>query len=224
VSIEKDRTILEIFRDAAAAICFLAVAFLAMKLAMAMDAVEPKIILATENVDRTVIITGAAMANLEKATRSIKAREDAEYDKVQAVSTQLAGVVAGVNGSISKLDSTLDSLTALTQSTNENMGKVEVDADANLRQLQPALSNLNVELEKLPAVTESLNAAIQGMQPIEKNAGEITANTAAITDDAKKTADFYYSKLTAPVSMAKKVGEAAGHYATLFFGAYLGAK
>jgi len=218
------RPITESFRHYAAGIAFLAVAFLAVKVTLLVDVLEPKILTTTENVDRTVAITGAAMRNLELATRSMKNEQDAEYQQIQAVSVEVAQIASGLTTSVSKLNSTLDSLNALTEHTDRNMGSVEKDADTAIKNVNPALTSLNAELDKLQPLTENLTQAVAGLPPIEKNATDITANTAKVTADLAKLSDHYTKQILKPVTEVKVVSGFVWNSFLRFAGAAIGVK
>lgn len=61
----------------------------------------------------------------------------------------------------------------------------------------------------------SLTATLQSLSVTTKNLGEVTGNAA-------KLSDFYYKKLTSPVSLAKEVALGVAHYSALFAGALVG--
>ena len=210
------RPITESFRHYAAGMAFLAVAFLVVKITLLVDVLEPKILTTTENVDRTVAITGAAMRNLELATRSMKKEQDAEYQQIQAVSVEVAQIASGLTTSVSKLNSTLDSLNALTEHTDKNMGAVEQDAATAIKNVTPALVSLNAELGKLQPLTDNLTAAVAGIPPIEKNAVQVTANAAETTGYLRDVAKHYRDTVMAPVKKTRAVlSHVAGYTATV---------
>lgn len=231
MSLDRDRTALEIFRDACAGLCLLSIAFAGLKLALFVDLMEPKAILATENLDRTIIITGGAMTNLEKATRSLRKQEDDEAAYVETLSLKLSAIADNANSSVTKLNTALDGLSALVAHSDSETARIAKDADLALQGIAPSLANLNTDLAEMQPILKNaaevtgnptLPLTMANLEHSSENLVKITDNTAAITGSAAKTADFYYRKLTAPTSAAVGALKVAAHYAALFAGAVVG--
>ena len=219
MNLEKDRTILEILRDTAATICFLAMAFLVVKIAIYSDSLMPQAVNTMTNLNRMVIITSGTMTNVEKATRALKLQEDQQAKYFAVLTGQVSTIADNANVTVTKLNATMDSLNAMVQHTDANVGEVTKQAGETIHDLQPALDSLNTELKTLPATTEKLNTALDGLAPIEQHAADATANTAAVTanlvsvsDDSRKLADYYYKKLTATTTKIKVVASAVSNF------------
>jgi hypothetical protein len=109
-------------------------------------------------------------------------------------------VAGGVAGNIEKATRDLD-----------DQEKAEVQS---LGETSKGIAKLTQDADKVLGGPE-LQGAVAGLAVTAKNLGEVTGNAA-------KLSDFYYKKLTSPVSLALKVGEGVGHYAALFAGALVG--
>jgi hypothetical protein len=147
--------------------------------------------------DRLIIVAAGAAANIEKATRSIQAQENAQSQYWAETSRNVAKLTADS-------DQTVMMLQPVTASLNTSL----LSLNADLQELKPAIQNANTSLAELPQVIN--------------NTAAITENLAGVTDDGRKLADFYAAKLTAPVTFARKVGEMTWHSALIFSGAFLG--
>lgn len=228
---EYPRAVLEKLRDIAGIVCFLSVGFAGIELGLFARAIGPKTLLAMENLDRTIIITGGAMTNLEKATRSLKTQEDQEALYVQRLSAKFGAIADNANASITRLNSTLDGLNTFVAHSDEESATLARDAEAALQGIGPTLASLNTDLGEMQPILKNaaditgdpaLPQTIANLQHSSENLVRITDNTAAITGSAAKTADFYYRKLTTPTSAAVGALKVAAHYASLFAGALIG--
>jgi hypothetical protein len=176
------------------------------------------------NLNRTVIITAGAMTNIEKASRSLTAKEDAEFKQINAMTEQFKVTIAKVND-------TVDSLNLLVKNSDWRMGTLTGDADTAIKDLHPALVNLNGSIvalnkviEPLPMIEADLRASLAEIPPVLKNTQQITSNLASTTKTADDLATYYAKKLMAPVTRARAAMKIIGSYSVQFVAQFLGAK
>lgn len=133
----------------------------------------------------------------------------------------VTGSVSRVAGSIDKTRTQLDRLIIITGGAVGNIEKATRDLDdqesaqiAYLNSTAANMSKLTADADKLVSDPE-LAATLKNLSVTTKNLGEVSENFS-------KLSDFYYKKLTSPVSLAKVVAQGAGGYAAKFAGALVG--
>ena len=133
----------------------------------------------------------------------------------------VTGSISEVAGSVDKTRTQLDRLIIITGGAVTNIEKATRDLDeqeaAQIAYLNSTAANmvkLTNDADKLVSDPE-LAATFKNLSVTTKNLGEVSENFS-------KLSDFYYRKLTAPVTLARKVGEAVGYYGALAGGAVLG--
>jgi glyceraldehyde-3-phosphate dehydrogenase/erythrose-4-phosphate dehydrogenase len=91
--------------------------------------------------------------------------------------------------------------------------------------------------EQEKAEAQSLTATTAGMVQLTRDADKViadpeleatiknlsitTKHLGEVSDNAAKLSDFYYRKLTSPVTLARKIGESAAYYLSVAGGAAL---
>ena len=227
----KGKSILELALYVAGIFSLVSVGFAGIKLGDLASSAKQDMTRMTQQVDRLVIITAGTATNIEKSTRSIQAKEDAEYTQIQAMSEQFNVIATNTNAGILELDDTIGSLNALVKNSDARMKTLTADMDADIRDLQPvmvglnaSLASLKVELDALPATTENINTALAGIPPIEKQATVILTNGAAISQDAVELSAHYKQVILAPVTKVKAAWNIFSRAMENIIGAAVGVK
>jgi hypothetical protein len=186
-------------------LCLVAATWFFAELAWTIHAVRPKALVTIDNVDRTVIVTGAAAGDVEKAARKWQEASESQVAATSTVLSDVSVLVGRTTALLSRTDNSLNSLltpqilsalnqqnaallsnqerlqgnlTAL-QSATVSLNKTLTDADAQVS--NPAISN---SLSNLEASTLNLNAGVK--------------NLTAVTADAKSAADYELQQLQKP--------------------------
>lgn len=145
--------------------------------ALAIDKTATQIEIMREHVDRTLIVAGATMSNIEKATRSLKAQEDAQAQYWAETSRNVATVSHDADTMVNQAGESLKTL------------------NATMLELQPVIRNAAAVIGD-----PSIPQAMAGLNASSKNLAQVTQNTAIVTDDARKVADHYAEQILKPVS------------------------
>ena len=218
-----DKDFLEIGLLVAAIFMFVAVGLCAIAGYQFMVATKLESTATDQHLNRVLIVAGATLTNIEKASRSTTAREDAELK-------QLNAVMGGLQITVAKVNVTVDSLNALVRDSDARMGTLTDNANTAIKDLHPALVNLNGSIVKLNAALEPIPKlegdlhdslvlfppTLQKFQVVEDNLGTVSGNAAAITDSGRKIAKHYEDEILKPVKKARLAwGYFAGWWATV---------
>ena len=229
-SSEKDA--LEISLYVAGIFALVSVGFAGIKMGDLANSAQQDMTRVTQQVNRLVIIAAGTATNVEKSTRSIQAKEDAEYAQIQAMSLQLNSIAKNANVGVLELNDTLASVNTLVKDSDTQIVKVTNHADETIQAATPAVKALTVDLVKFGTTLDTANKVMgdpnipQGIANFNaamKNFMVMTADGVIVMNDAAKSADWAYKRLTAPVTTARAIGNFAWHSALTFGGAYVGA-
>ena len=116
--------------------------------------------------------------------------------------------------------------------TVKDANAVTLDLDTTVKSSNVAVNTLTADAVKFGKTLDATNAIVadpnipSALAAINKGAQNFVTMTndgTVILDDGRKTADYYYAKLTAPLTLAQKIGHAAASYGAQAWGAWLGA-
>ena len=164
----------------------------------------------------------AAEASVEQ-----KAYFDGISKRAQTVLENSSAATASLDTFIRKTDHQVTDLlfpqlTATLKANDERMAQLMADTDTTVKGLAQSSTEATEAMASAakilgdPSIPETLKHTDATSANIEAATGHLNETTALIEGKVKK--------MTAPASLAKQAAEAVAHYATLFWGAFLGAK
>jgi hypothetical protein len=223
MTLKTDKDFLEVALLVAAIFCVVSVGFCAIAVYQFILTGRQESTATDQHLNRVLIVAGATLTNIEKASRSIDDREQAELKQVNAV-------MGGLQITVAKVNVTVDSLNALVVHSDTRMGTLADNTNTDLNDLHPALVNLNgsiaslnAAIKPIPGIEEDLHASLMEVPPtlkkfqvVEDNLGTVSGNAAAITDSGRKIAKHYEDEILKPVKKARLAwGYFAGWWATV---------
>ena len=150
---------------------------------------------------RTVIITGAAVRNIELGTRTWQKKQNAMAD--QAIEAE-----ESLNAALRSLGTTADALSTLSQAQNQRLSALEEQLSTSVTMTQPAIG--------------SLTSALSNASRASANIADTTASMDASAHDVQAVADKFKSDFTKPKNRVWAyfkalvgMGSSAGNIATL---------
>lgn len=180
-------------------VLLLAGIWLAGELAWTVHELRPNIAVTLENVDRTVIIAGAAAGNLERASRAWEQASKQQASETTRAMSSVSAAAKQLTGFISRTDNSLNAelLPTLTDTVaKQNTALLETE-----KQLQGNLSEMASTTQQLQTVLSHADERITdpSIKLSLDNVAESSANLAASTKDVKQVLDkFRETYLKAP--------------------------
>ena len=198
--------------DCAKLLAYCALIVLLGEAAWAIHRLRPKAEVIAANLDRTVIIAGAAAGNLE---RSSKAWEQASKEqstqtslamsRVSAAAGQLSGFITNTDKSVNA--SLLPAMTEAIRSQNAALLTNQQELTGDLRHLAETTTQLQKVLADADHTISGpeLKETLQNTADATKNAVVVTQNLAATTADVREGVHYEVRQLEAPVTKFKAV-------------------
>ena len=228
MTVRSDKDFLEIFLVLAGIFCLVCVGFCALIGAELLIAGKQESTATDQHLNRVLIVAGATLTNIEKASRSTTAREDAELK-------QLNAVMGGLQITVAKVNVTVDSLNALVVHSDTRMGTLADNANTAIKDLHPVLLNLNAAVGSTKTTLDSLNQTVIAANKlvsdptIPKTLTNIQASTASIASstqqlDTSLRVDVlpYVHRLTKPAKAVWAVLKEVGRDLSAAGGGYFG--
>ena len=216
MNVKSDKDFLEITLLAAAIFCVVAVGFCALAGYDFIVTARQESAATDQHLNRVLIVAGATLGNIEKASRSIDDREQAELK-------QLNAVMGGLQVTVGKVNGTVDSLNFLITDTDRQMVKVTEHADLTIQASTPAVNALTVDLQKfgttldttqkvfgdpaIPMMIASMARSANNVEGITGDLHKITlsgVDTADQLDQSAKAFTVAVKRETRPASFALK--------------------
>ena len=152
MSLDRDRTALEIFRDVAAGICFLTLSFTAVMMGMFFLA-------SRKDIHATAQQTTLTLASISMSMSQTSSSIGRVADSVDKMRTQVDRMVIIVSGTATNVEKATRSLKVQEDAqalywgqTATNVSRLTEDADSTILAVKPVLASLNGDLTELKPV------------------------------------------------------------------------
>jgi hypothetical protein len=164
------------------------------EVAWTLHTIRPKVLLTIENVDRTVIVVGAAAGDVEKGAREWQQASSAQIKAVSQVSSNVSVAAARLGSLISRTDNSLNS--SLIPSTVAALNQQNAALLTNQEQLQANLIALRSATESLQRTISDADKQVSSPD-ISRSLASLADSTKqldAVSVDAKTAADLAIQK------------------------------
>ena len=187
--------------------------------------IRPKLEVTISNIDRTVIVMGAAATHLEKAAGTweqaskTQAEETSQaMSNVSAAASQLTTFVSRTDDSVNSL--LLPTLTSSIEAQNASLLETQKELRENLYQMGQATAQLQSTLADADKIilNPNIKESIDNLNLTAQNVAKATSEGAATMQTIHTTVDYEAKELMRPV---KKV-QAVWHFVVRSLGRFFG--
>lgn len=175
------------------------------ELAWTMHTVRPHLNITLENIDRTVIVAGAAAGDIERSARAWEAASKTQATQTTVALSHVTAAANALSSFVSKTDSSLNANlipTASSVLSAQNVALLENQAQlrSSLQTLETTISDADKQIAS-PQIANSLSNI--EASTLNLNAG--IKNLTGVTADAKDAADYELAQLKKPIAVWRRV-------------------
>ena len=186
----------------------LTIAWLVGEVAWTVRQLRPHLEVTLENIDRTVIVAGAAAGDLEQGSRAWKKASEQQASETTAAMRNVNADAARLSSFISRTDVSVNSM--LLPALAVALDRQDTALLANQSKLGTNLDGLKTVAEALERTIQDadaqisspdIKASLDNLSASSKNMATGMANLAGVTLDAKQAADYELAQLKKPASV-----------------------
>jgi hypothetical protein len=170
---------------------------------------RPKVAVTVSNLDRTIIIVGAASGDLEKAARSWQAASQAQAQESTAILQESRSTLAAVRQAVTNLDTSLNGsvLPSITKTVNEQSASL-LATQEELRKNLAAMQAATTQLQKTLADADKtiadpqIEVTLQNLADTSAQVKFSMEHLNGATSDVQQVADKFRDDFVKPKNRA----------------------
>lgn len=176
--------------------------------------IRPKVEVTIANLDRTVIVAGAAATHLEKAAATWQKASEVQAENSSAVLKAAKESLNGVSAFVTRTDASLNqhllpTIDSAISSQSNALLETQQQLQSNLQDMQRATGQLQATLADADAVIAdpNLRASIFNLEQATANTSQAIAHLEGSLKDVQEVADYEKKQIMRPVALWKTIAK-----------------